>query len=150
MRQHVHTREHIHRWTKKEKAQKEEAGGKEKEKGKRGKEEGAELKGAKERGYWGTGVGPCHGHIPRFTVASQGVCFFVLLNWYWGIVTVPGFARERAEGDAPTIENQWPISWRTSSPYPPSNNLGCPDPILLLDYVSGYESPLLLVGSFKL
>jgi len=34
------------------------------------------------------------------------VCCFVLLNRYWGIVTVPGFLHERAKGYAPTIENR--------------------------------------------
>ena len=51
-------------------------------------------------------------------------CCFVLLNRYWGIVTVPGFLHERAKGYAPTIENRR----RTTSPCPPLDNLGVPDP----------------------
>ena len=53
-----------------------------------------------------------------------GVCYFVLLNRYWGIVTVPGFLHERVKGYAPTIENRR----RTTSPCPPLDNLGLPDP----------------------
>ena len=34
-----------------------------------------------------------------------GVCCFVLLNRYWGTVTVPGFHHERAKGDTPTIRD---------------------------------------------
>ena len=32
-----------------------------------------------------------------------GVCCFVLLNQYWGIIAVPGFHHEWSNGDAPTI-----------------------------------------------
>ena len=32
------------------------------------------------------------------------VCYFILLNRYWGIVTVPGIRHGRAKGHAPTIE----------------------------------------------
>jgi len=50
---------------------------------------------------------------------------FVLLNRYWGIVTVPGFPHERAKGEkVPTIENRG----RTTSPWPPLDSLGWPDP----------------------
>ena len=45
-------------------------------------------------------------------VEEECVCCFVLLNRYWGIVTVPGFLHERAKGYAPTIENRR----RTTSP----------------------------------
>ena len=34
------------------------------------------------------------------------MCCFVLLNQYWGIVTVPGFHHERAKGDTPTIRDR--------------------------------------------
>jgi len=53
--------------------------------------------------------------LENLLVRSVCVCCFVLLNRYWGIVTVPGFLHERAKGYAPTIENRR----RTTSPCPP-------------------------------
>ena len=34
------------------------------------------------------------------------VCYFVLLNRYWGIVTVPGIHSKRVKGNAPTIRDR--------------------------------------------
>jgi len=36
---------------------------------------------------------------------GQETVLLVLLNLFWGIVTVPGFPHERAKGHTPTIEN---------------------------------------------
>jgi len=60
---------------------------------------------------------------PSRKVENAYECCFLLLNQYWGIVTVQSVPREQAKGHAPTIENRW----RTSSPCSPLNNLGCPD-----------------------
>jgi len=51
------------------------------------------------------------------------VCCFVSLNRYRGIISVPGFHHEWANGDAPIIENRW----HPSSPWFPLDNLECPD-----------------------
>jgi len=63
-------------------------------------------------------------HFPLALYLDRVCVCIVLLNRYWGIINVPGFHHERAKGDAPTIQDRR----HPSSPCPPIDNLGCPDP----------------------
>ena len=65
--------------------------------------------------------GCCSYFMYEFLFICVCVCCFVLLNRYWGIVTVPGFLHERAKGYAPTIENRR----RTTSPTCPGPHFTC-------------------------
>jgi len=81
------------------------------------------------------------------------VCCFVLLKWYLGIVTVPGFLHE-PRGYAPTIENRWRTSSRCPpldnpgglDPHPPLNVAGCTNPILYLFERTQQLTPLTTGG----
>jgi len=62
-------------------------------------------------------------HYKHNTRAPTVTCCFVLLNWYWGInERSQGFFTSEPREYVPTIENRR----RTTSPWPPSENLGWP------------------------
>ena len=64
---------------------------------------------------------------PRVSETKRNtcVCYFVLLNWYWGInERSRGFFTREPREYVPTIENHR----HTTSPWPPLDNLGWSDP----------------------
>jgi len=61
----------------------------------------------------------CHMSIDESCHMSMSVCWFVVLKWYWGTVTDPGFPHF-LESEHPRLNH----ADLTSCPVPPSNNLG--------------------------
>ena len=62
--------------------------------------------------------------LVKFHLFPQHMCCFVLLNRYWGIIRSRGFIVSEPRESHPRSE----IADVPTSPCPPLDNLGCPDP----------------------
>jgi len=69
------------------------------------------------------------------------VCCFVLLNWYWGIVTVQGVLTSELRGTHP----RWKIVDVPPHPVPPQRTWGGRILALYFNYVSTYTDSLLFL-----
>jgi len=70
------------------------------------------------------------------------VCCFVLLNQYWGIVTVQGFPQRWAKEHVPTKR----IATVPHQNVPPYRTWGSWILTLYLNYVAGYTDPLIFLS----